>query len=58
MHELQKTNDGGLTWVSVKSLVWEGGILNFVSEQVGDALAYNQGVVVVVRTGDGGKPGK
>jgi photosystem II stability/assembly factor-like uncharacterized protein len=53
-HELQQTHDGGLTWVKVKTVEWDG-VLNFVNDQIGYALAYNQGVMAVMHTADGGK---
>lgn len=53
-HELQQTHDGGLTWESVKTVEWDG-ILNFVNDQIGYALAYNHGVMAVMHSADGGK---
>jgi len=53
-YELQFTQDGGLTWIAVKTVEWDG-ILNFINDQIGYALAYNQGVMAVVHTHSGGK---
>jgi photosystem II stability/assembly factor-like uncharacterized protein len=53
-HELQQTHDGGLSWAKIKTLEWDG-ILNFVNDQIGYTLAYNQGVMAVMHTSDGGK---
>lgn len=53
-HELQQTQDGGLTWVKLKTVEWDGA-LNYVNDQIGYALAYNQGMMAVLRTVDGGK---
>ncbi len=54
LHEIQQTHDGGLTWSAIKTVEWDG-ILNFVNDQIGYALAYNQGVMAVMFTADGGK---
>ena len=55
--ELQQTHDGGITWAKLKTVEWDG-ILNFVDDQTGYALAYNQGVMAVMHTTDGGKTWK
>jgi photosystem II stability/assembly factor-like uncharacterized protein len=51
---LEKTTDGGLTWVKVKTVTWSGQ-LDFVSEQVGWAIARQGDAVALVFTIDGGK---
>lgn len=56
-YELQQTQDGGLTWVKVKTVEWDG-VLNFVNEHSGYALAYNHGIMAVMQTVDGGKTWK
>jgi photosystem II stability/assembly factor-like uncharacterized protein len=56
-HEIQQTHDGGLTWSTIKTVEWDG-ILDFVNDQVGYALAYNQGIMAVMFTTDGGKTWK
>lgn len=53
-HELQQTQDGGMTWVKLKTVEWDG-VLNYVNDKIGYALAYNQGIIAVMRTTDGGK---
>ena len=52
-YQLQHTQDGGLTWVKLKTVEWNG-ILNFVNEKIGYALAYNRGIMAVMQTVDGG----
>jgi photosystem II stability/assembly factor-like uncharacterized protein len=54
LHEIRQTHDGGLTWSSIKTVEWDG-ILNFINDRIGYALAYNQGVMAVMFTSDGGK---
>ena len=53
MHEIQRTLDGGRTWSVVKPVAWDG-VLDFVDERIGYALAYDRGVMAVMFTADGG----
>jgi hypothetical protein len=53
-NEIQQTHDGGATWTTIKTVEWDG-ILNYVNEQVGWALAYQNGEMAVVKTSDSGR---
>ena len=53
-HELQGTDDGGKSWSKIKTVEWNG-FLSFVNQDVGWALAYQENVMAVVKTMDGGK---
>ncbi len=54
LREIQQTHDGGLTWSAIKTVEWDG-TLNFINAQIGYALAYDEGVMAVVYTADGGQ---
>ena len=54
-YDLDKTRDGGQTWQPVKTAVQWNGDLDFVSEQVGWAIATYNNVSTLVHTTDGGK---
>jgi photosystem II stability/assembly factor-like uncharacterized protein len=54
LHEIRQTRDGGLTWSAINTVAWDG-ILDFVNDRTGYALAYDQGNTAVLYTSDGGK---
>jgi len=51
---LQHTNDGGLTWTTIKSVAWETAQFDFVSEQKGWAVVRNDNASALVHTTNGG----
>ncbi|RPI93945.1 MAG: hypothetical protein EHM40_08210 [Chloroflexi bacterium] len=53
--EFQQTTDGGLHWVTLKSVVaWETAQFDFVSEQEGWASVSTSKAIVLLHTTDGG----
>ncbi|HEY3313183.1 MAG TPA: hypothetical protein VGK00_16205 [Anaerolineales bacterium] len=51
---IQKTTDGGITWVKIKEVAWQAAQFDFVSDQVGWAVVKNGDVTAILRTADGG----
>jgi photosystem II stability/assembly factor-like uncharacterized protein len=54
LSQIEKTQDGGSTWEKVKTVQWEGD-LDFVTPQVGWAIARQGDAVALVSTSDGGR---
>jgi photosystem II stability/assembly factor-like uncharacterized protein len=52
--ELQQTNDGGLNWVTIKSVAWTNAQFDLISEQEAWAIASNGETTALVHTVDGG----
>src|SRR6185436_11760489 len=53
-YEIEQTQDGASTWERVKTVQWEGD-LDFVTPQVGWAIARQGDAVALVSTRDGGR---
>jgi photosystem II stability/assembly factor-like uncharacterized protein len=53
--QLQKTTDGGRTWMAIKAVLWEGARLDFFTEERGWAIAFNGDTTALLRTTDGGQ---
>jgi photosystem II stability/assembly factor-like uncharacterized protein len=51
---LQQTNDGGLHWVTIKTVTWTNAQFDFISEQKGWAIASNDETLALLHTPDGG----
>lgn len=51
--EISKSADGGMTWVIVKTVIWDGQF-SFASEMVGWAVARDEPEIALVMTSDGG----
>jgi photosystem II stability/assembly factor-like uncharacterized protein len=54
LSQIEQTQDGGSTWVKVKTVQWEGD-LEFVTPQVGWAIARQGDAVALVSTRDAGR---
>ncbi|HEY3310598.1 MAG TPA: hypothetical protein VGK00_03055 [Anaerolineales bacterium] len=52
---LQHTGDGGLSWTDIKELGWQSAQIDFVSAQLGWALASDGLNTALVRSADGGR---
>ena len=53
--QFQQTTDGGLNWVTLKTVSWQNAQFDFTSEQEGWALVSNDNITALVHTTDGGK---
>lgn len=53
--QLQQTTDGGLNWLTIKTVAWQDAQFDFISEQEGWALVRNADATAFVHTTDGGK---
>jgi photosystem II stability/assembly factor-like uncharacterized protein len=53
-YDLEHSQDGGQTWALVKTVYWQGQ-LDFVSEQVGWAIARLGEATALLKTSDGGQ---
>ena len=51
---LLHTNDGGATWMKIKSVTWQEAQFDFVNEQEGWALAKSGDATSLVHSTDGG----
>jgi photosystem II stability/assembly factor-like uncharacterized protein len=51
--KIQRTSDGGTTWTAVSNVSW-GAQVDFISEQIGWAIATSGNEVALVKTTDGG----
>jgi hypothetical protein len=54
-NSLQQTIDGGLTWTTIKMVVWQTAQFEFTSEQAGWAIVSDGTNSVLAHTIDGGK---
>jgi photosystem II stability/assembly factor-like uncharacterized protein len=54
-HSLQQTIDGGLTWTTIQTVVWQSAQFEFISELVGWAIVGDGTNSILVHTVDGGK---
>ena len=54
-NSLQQTTDGGITWMTLKSVAWQIAQFDFVSELIGWALVSDGVNSAFVHTVDGGK---
>jgi photosystem II stability/assembly factor-like uncharacterized protein len=54
LSQIEKTQDGGLTWEKIKTVQWQGD-LEFVTPHVGWAIAKQGEAVALVSTNDGGR---
>jgi len=52
--QLQRTSDGGLNWITIKSVTWENAQFDFISEQEGWAIVSNGETTALLHTPDGG----
>lgn len=52
--QLQQSTDGGSTWVTIKTVAWQSGQFDFVSEQIGWAIVTNDDATSLLYTADGG----
>jgi photosystem II stability/assembly factor-like uncharacterized protein len=52
--EIHRTQDGGLTWSQLSTVNWQAQF-NFVSQQVGWAVARSDEQLALVQTVDGGQ---
>jgi photosystem II stability/assembly factor-like uncharacterized protein len=52
--DLEQTRDGGQSWTKIKSVLWNGQ-LDFVSQDVGWAIARLEDATALLKTTDGGK---
>jgi photosystem II stability/assembly factor-like uncharacterized protein len=53
-YDIERTQDGGITWTKLKTVQWNGR-LHFVNQWVGWALAASGDDVALVQTVDGGR---
>lgn len=53
-YDLEQSRDGGQTWTKIKTVLWNGQ-LDFVSEQVGWAIAHLGEETALLKTTDGGQ---
>jgi photosystem II stability/assembly factor-like uncharacterized protein len=51
--KIQRTNDGGLTWTAISDVTWSAQV-DFVSEQIGWAIAQEGDQIALVKTMNGG----
>ena len=51
--KIHRTSDGGLTWKAISNVSWSAQV-DFVSEQLGWAVARNLEQIALVKTSDGG----
>ncbi len=54
VYDLEQTRDGGQTWATIKTVLWNGQ-LDFVNEMNGWAIAHIGEAVALLRTTDGGR---
>jgi photosystem II stability/assembly factor-like uncharacterized protein len=52
--QLQQTKDGGLHWLTVKSVTWTNAQFDFINEREGWAIASNAETTALLHTPDGG----
>jgi photosystem II stability/assembly factor-like uncharacterized protein len=52
---LERTQDGGATWETVRRVTWEDARFSFISDQIGWAVASIGDESALVRTVDGGQ---
>jgi photosystem II stability/assembly factor-like uncharacterized protein len=52
--QIQQTTDGGLNWITIKTVAWEVAQFDFISEKEGWALVTSAETTALVHTMDGG----
>ena len=54
LSELQRSDDGGRTWVTLRHVAWENAVFDFASDRIGWVIGSVSGQTGLAYTSDGG----